>query len=289
MESLASAEQIYSRLRDIKSIATLPQVMTRIMAVVTDGKSSAKDLAKEIRTDQALTSKILKISNSAYYGFYRKIVNIEDAVVVLGFKEIRSLALAVTVYGLFDEGKNVFFNRKYFWRHCVITAVLSEMLSEPYPEQQAQAFTAGLLHDLGRAILDQYFPEEWKVICREVEQRRQHWLPVERELIGTDHGEIGYWVAERWSFPQGLTECMRFHHEPLRAEVSPRLTAIVHLADLLSRRDAQEQAQCEALPQLDPGVYKQVPLSRNKVEALAGNYQTRKAGVEALIGQLTTA
>jgi putative nucleotidyltransferase with HDIG domain len=170
----------------------------------------------------------------------------------------------------------------------VITAVLSEMLAESYPDQQTQAFTAGLLHDLGRAILDQYFPEEWRVICQEVEQRRQHWLPVERELIGTDHGEIGYWMAERWSFPPGLSECMRFHHEPLRAEASPRLTGIVHLADILSRRDNQEQAQCEAFPQLDQGVYRHVPLSKEKVEALAGNYQKRKAGVEALIGQLTT-
>ena len=286
---ITTFEEISNRIRNIKSIATLPHVMTRIMAVVADGRSSAKDLANEVRIDQALTSKILKVANSAYYGFYRKITNIEDAVVVLGFKEIRSLALAITVFGIFDETVNPFFDRKKFWRHCVITAVLAEMLAEPYSEESVQAFTSGLLHDLGRAVLDQFFPQEWKVICDEVQRRKVHWCEVEQELMGATHAEIGYQLGERWSFPPSLTDSIRYHHEPMRAETAPRLTAIVHLADLLSRRDKEQDEQYAVVPPLDQRVYQHVPLSRDRVEAIVQKYGKRRAGIEALVSQIVPA
>jgi len=286
---MLTPNEIQSKLRNVKTISTLPQVMTRVMAVVADDRSSAKDLAKEIRPDQAMTSKILKVSNSAYYGFYRKIANIEDAVVVLGFKEIRSLCLAITVFGLFGESRGTAADRRKLWRHCTITAVLAEMLAEPYPDEYPQAFTAGLLHDLGRAVLDQYFPEVWTAVCEKVNERRVHWLPVERELIGTDHAEIGFWLAEQWAFPPALTECIRFHHEPMRAEVSPRLTALVHLANILSRRDLDPTTPTEIAPPLDERVYQLVPLSKDRVEALFEKFRQRQEGVEVLLNTLAPA
>ena len=102
------------------------------------------------------------------------------------------LGEGVAVLNAEDE----YFDRRSFWRHSVITAVLAEMLAEPYAEEHPQAFTAGLLHDLGRAVLDQFFAEEWKEVCLEAKRRQTHWLPVERELLGTDHAEVGFWLAE---------------------------------------------------------------------------------------------
>jgi len=283
------AEQIRSKLRDIRSISTLPHAMTRIMAVAADESSSARDLSKEVRSDQALASKILKVVNSAYYGFYRKIANVNDAVVILGFKEIRSMCLALTVLDLFNVGENEHFDRREFWRHSVITAVLAEMLAEPYAEEHPQAFTAGLLHDLGRAVLDQFFPEEWKEVCLEVEQRQTYWLPVERELLGTDHAEVGFWLAERWDFPTNLTESIRYHHEPALAEAAPRLTGIIHLADLLSRRDLPEPPPPEMVPPLDQGVYEHVPLSKDRVDQLLKKFEKSREGVQALIDTMVLA
>ena len=286
---LTTPEQIHKKLGDVKSISTLPHVMTRIMAVAADEGSSAKDLSREVRSDQALASKILKVVNSAYYGFYRKIANIDDAVVILGFKEIRSMCLALTVMHLFDGGGNKYFDRRQLWRHSVITAILAEMLAEPYAEEHPQAFTAGLLHDLGRAVLDQYFPELWKQVCEEVVSRQCRWLEVERELLGTDHAEVGSWVAERWDFHPGLTDSIRFHHEPGRAEVAPRLTGIVHLADLLSRRDQPEPSPPEMVPPLDQGVYEHVPLSKDRVDQLVEKFERSREGVQALLDSLVPA
>lgn len=284
-----SAEEIHSKLGDIRGISTLPHVMTRIMAVAADEDSSAKDLAREVRSDQALASKILKVVNSAYYGFYRKIANIDDAVVILGFKEIRSMCLALTVMHLFSEGQNEYFDRRQLWRHSVITALLAEMLAEPYAEEHPQAFTAGLLHDLGRAVLDQFFPEAWKEVCLEVERRQCHWLQVEQDLLGTDHAEVGFWLAERWDFPTSLTESIRFHHEPSRAEVAPRLTGIVHLANLLSRRDLPAPPPPERIPPLDQRVYEHVPLSKDRVDQLVDKFAKNREGVQALLDSILPA
>ena len=280
------AEEIRSRLRDVKGLATLPHVMTRIMAIITDEESSAKELAAEIRNDQALTAKILKIVNSAYYGFYRQISNIDEAVVILGFKEVRSISLAITVFGLFQERKNNYFDRRGFWKHSVITAVLADMLSEAFPQSYPEAFTAGLLHDLGYGVLDQYFPQEWQQICEETEKRQVHKLKVEREILGTDHAEIGFWVAEQWNFPPDLCQGIRYHHEPSRCEVAPQLAGIVHLSDILSRRELEAPPAPEMLPPLDSRVYEQVPVSRTQVDELFKKFAGKRDGVDALVNIL---
>jgi putative nucleotidyltransferase with HDIG domain len=284
----SSAEEIQDRLFEIKALSTLPHVMTRVMAVVADSSSSAKDLAREIRSDQALTSRILKVSNSAYYGFHRKISNIDDAVVVLGFDEIRSLCLAITVLNMFNEDGSTYFDRRLFWRHSVVTAVLSEQLAENYPEEKHQAFAAGLLHDMGRAVLDQYFPELFSKICIEVERRKVHWLQVERDMIGTDHCEIGLWVAERWNFPDSLTEAIGYHHHPAGSEQAPRLVGMIHLADIISRRDLPEPPPGSMLPPLDKKVYDRVALSQERVEQLASSLENRSSGVQDLIDILAS-
>lgn len=288
-QMLLDANQIQKRLRDIKSLSTLPHVMMRVMTVIMSENSSAKDLAAEIRSDQAMTSKILKLANSAYYGFYRKIANIDDAVVLLGFKEIRSLCLAISVFDLFSNAGNDYFDRKQFWRHSMVTAVLAEMLAEPYSEAYSQAFTAGLLHDLGRVVLDQYFPDQWKEVCKAVAERKTHWLAVEQEFLGTHHAEIGFWLTERWDFPPALTESIRYHHEPAKADSASRLTGIVHLADILSRRDLSIPPPQETIPALDPGVYERVPLSRDKLDKLMKRFGERRDGIQSLIDTLAPA
>jgi putative nucleotidyltransferase with HDIG domain len=279
----AKRELIRSRMREIPHLSTLPQVMTRIMAVLNDEDSSAKDLAKEVRADQAMTSKILKVSNSAYYGFYRKISNIEEAIVVLGHQEIRSLSLAITVLSLYNENNEISYDRRQFWRHCVTTAVLADMMAKNHKNIIAQAFTAGLLHDIGRTVLDQFFPDEWKAIYERAREKDVHWMEVEHDLIDTDHAEIGYWLAEQWNFPPVLSEAIRWHHQPGQATESPLLTGIIHLSDILSRRFIPVTI---GKPALDETVYSHVPLSRDGLEALSSRFEEKRAGVEALTNVL---
>lgn len=225
-----SAEQFKKKLMAIKEISTLPQVMIRIMEIITDESSCASDLASEIANDTSLTAKILKMVNSAYYGFYREIVKVSDAVVVLGFNEIRRLSLAISVLDMFGPGNRAE-HRLRLWNHSFGCAALSDIIAKEWGIFDRGAFTAGLLHDIGKAVLDQYFPSMFSAIqaCMREHSLKAH--EAERQLFEFDHADVGYWLSERWNLPVSLSEAIHFHHRPEAAEEAPELATLVHLAD----------------------------------------------------------
>ena len=227
-----SIDNFKKRLAEIKEISTLPHVMMRIMEIITDEQSSAVDLADEIANDTSLTAKILKMVNSAYYGFYREIAEVSDAVVVLGFNEIRRLSLAISVLDLIG-GKSAE-HRVAFWNHSFSCAAMSDILVKERGIAEQGAFTAGLLHDIGKSILDQYFNDMFTAVHDRMRENSLSFYEAERELFGFDHADIGYWLAERWNLPVTLGEAIHYHHQPELATEMPELAQVVHLADKLS-------------------------------------------------------
>ncbi|RJP71553.1 MAG: HDOD domain-containing protein [Candidatus Abyssobacteria bacterium SURF_17] len=218
---------------DIKEISTLPQVMARIMEIITDESSSASDLASEIAKDKSLTAKILKMVNSAYYGFYREIVKVSDAVVVLGFNEIRRLSLAISVLDMFG-GSSQAEHRVRLWNHSLTCAAMSDILVKEWRMGDKGAFTAGLLHDTGKAVLDQYFPSMFSAVqaCMREQSLSAH--EAERMLFGFDHGDIGFWLFDRWSFPITLSKAIQYHHRVEAAQEAADMARLVHVADRLA-------------------------------------------------------
>jgi putative nucleotidyltransferase with HDIG domain len=227
-----SIDNFKKRLADIREVSTLPRVMMRIMEIVTDDNSSAVDLADEIANDTPLTAKILKMVNSAYYGFYREIAEVSDAVVVLGFNEIRRLSLAISVLDL--VGGKIEGHRVAFWNHSFSCAAMSDILARERHMAEQGAFTAGLLHDIGKSILDQYFNEMFTAIQDRMRENSLSFHEAEMELYGFNHADIGYWLAERWNLPVTLGEAIHYHHQPELATETPEMAQVVHLADKLS-------------------------------------------------------
>jgi putative nucleotidyltransferase with HDIG domain len=242
-----SIDNFKKRLADIREISTLPHVMMRIMEIVTDENSSAVDLAAEIAQDTSLTAKILKMVNSAYYGFYREIAEVSDAVVVLGFNEIRRLSLAISVLDKF--GGKTEGHRVAFWNHSFACAAMSDILAKERRMEEQGAFTAGLLHDIGKSILDQYFNDMFVAVQERMLECSLPSHEVERDLYGFDHADVGYWLAERWNLPVTLGEAIRYHHRPESATEMPEMAQLVHLADILSN----EFMELRAGATLEPG------------------------------------
>ena len=227
-----SIEMFKKRLAEIQEISTMPHVMTRIMEIVTNENSSATDLANEISEDRSLTAKILKIVNSAYYGFYREIDKVSDAVVVLGFDEIRRLSLAISVLDMF-RGKHER-HRLIAWNHSFICAAICDILAKERNMQDCGAFTAGLLHDIGKSVLDQYFSDMFAEIQACMYDRSIKAHEAERLLYGFDHADIGYWLSERWNLPPTLSEAIRCHHQGECLEEMPELTRLLYAGNNLS-------------------------------------------------------
>ena len=223
-------------IRGIRYLPTLPTVLSQILALLNDEMSSAQDLEKIITNDQALSSKVLAVANSAYYGFRHQILTVSRAVVALGYEEIRNICLGASLMGFLHPSS--FRNQtaaELLWLHSLTVAEATSVLSETLDKSQREtAFTAGLLHDLGKVVLAAFFPEEVAGLKEFMIREKLGYREAEKAL-DMDHGQIGQALAEHWELPIQLAEVMGFHHDPHVALLDYNLVGMAHVADYLGR------------------------------------------------------
>lgn len=229
----------------ITDLPTLPAMMATITRLMQDPRTSADELGKAVATDPALVSKVLKLVNSAFYGFPGRIKTITQAIVILGFSTIRNVVLTTSVLKLFGPKpgqKNI--DVAYFWEHSLLTGAIAKSLAigkdAPFTEE---TFIAGLLHDMGRMVLSQKLAPELDKVLDYQAKNGCPLLEAEQAVLGLTHGDIGAWLARRWNLPTPFVDVMQYHHNPLEAPVLDArqqkdtgiLIPIVHLADALSK------------------------------------------------------
>lgn len=229
---MRSADEIRHGVQRIKEISTLPQVMRRVMEIVVDERSSAQDLAREIAHDQALTAKVLKIVNSAFYGFYRRISSVNEAVVILGYNEVRSIAMTVSVFDLFGPSAGTKgFDRVRLWEHAIATGTMADIIRQQCCRFEEAAFVAGLLHDLGKVVMDEFFEPEWREVLEQAQRQESPLVEVERQVLGITHADIGHLLSERWNLPQPISQAILYHHREPRLSKSTPLEGLTYLAN----------------------------------------------------------
>lgn len=232
---IARVGNVQEQLEAIDEVATLPPIMARIMTIVADASSNAMDLAAEIAYDQALTSRVLRTVNSSYYGFQHRILTVSEAVVLLGFNEIEKLALAISVVNLFGADRTAVKAMQSLWRHSVACSVAAGVFEHRLLAREVDVHgvhVAGLLHDIGKAVIAQYFPRVISSIELLVAEESMPVCDAEREVLGgLTHCEIGSQLAERWNLPPALVESIALHHAPDTAVVHPSMVYVTHLAD----------------------------------------------------------
>lgn len=224
---------VKERLETIEDVGTLPQVMARILAIVEDDSSTALDLASEISRDQALTMRILRAVNSAYYGFQRQIVTVPEAVVILGFNEVERLALAIAVINTLGMGRENVTALRTMWRHSMACSVAGTVFEQKFASEKPAIrglHVAALVHDIGKAVIAQHFPEVSPTVQHLIEDREMLPLDAEREVLdGYSHAELGAWMADRWGLPKSLVEAIAFHHDPDKAGPDAVLVHATHV------------------------------------------------------------
>ena len=221
----------------IRDLPMLPDIAAQVMASVSDPTSSMTDIQGLIERDPALTAKLLKVANSALFGMRRQIATIQLALVVLGMNEVSSIVTSLSVFTAFcDMPDDELFDRKKFWEHSAGCGGIARILSKRLGlKMEGREFVAGLMHDVGRILMDQYFHEEFVEIIERGQGGTGSIRDAEKEFLGASHDQIGGWLADRWGLPDALIEAVACHHEPTRAEIDRSLTAVVHLSDLLCR------------------------------------------------------
>jgi putative nucleotidyltransferase with HDIG domain len=238
-----SATQVVQKVKDL---AVLPQVVHQIIHLTSNPNASAKDLERLISIDQGMSMRVLNTVNSAYYGFSRKIASIKDAVVLLGFKAVRNLAMTVSMFDLFvgkTDRQNL--RRGKWWRHSIDTALCARLIaSQVAGVSPDEAYTAGLLHDIGKPLLDRYGDAPYEQVEDLVAQGVPE-LAAEQQVYGCDHTAVGRAVSLHWGFPEKLVEAIGCHHaQTPDGFQDASLTAVVALANqvahLLRQADAPD-------------------------------------------------
>ncbi len=197
-------------LSEISELRPLPAVAARAIGLAESDQFSAHELAQAISADQALSSKMLRLANSAYYGFPRRITTVRDAVILLGFRAVRSATLAACVIDTLPGNRKL--DRNAFWQFAVTVGMLAEVLANATGQHDDEAFTAGVLHNIGRLALSQHRPEELE---RARALAAEHGVPVieaERDIFGFTDAELGGGMALMWNFPRELAEAVAQHH-----------------------------------------------------------------------------
>ncbi|MBN1113835.1 MAG: HDOD domain-containing protein [Oligoflexia bacterium] len=196
-------------------LPTLPSIVQELRKKLVDPKASASDISNIVTNDVAISAKILRLVNSAFYGLERKVESIQHAVAYLGFRNIYNLVLNLTVFKVFS-GKlgETGFKWNNFWLHCLATAEASRIIANEvrYKDPDA-AFTAGLLHDLGKLVLGYKFPNEFEYIIQKANASKLSFSQAEAGLIEIDHAEIGFITASYWQLPQIIKAVIKHHHQ----------------------------------------------------------------------------
>jgi putative nucleotidyltransferase with HDIG domain len=202
-----------------------------------DPQASAQTMARILVQDQALVVRVLKVANSAYYGFHREVSDVTEAVVMLGMRTIRNLALCASTYPWLSKPLTGYgLGPNEMWAHSLSVAVGSQVVAERSRLANPDtAFTAGILHDLGKAAVSAWIEGKVHAMARLAELQKGSFTDVERRVLGFDHQDVGAHMAKSWNLPKPLISAMQHHHRPFSSEDSPEIVCCVHIADYLSR------------------------------------------------------
>jgi putative nucleotidyltransferase with HDIG domain len=214
---------------------TLPHIAIKLTKLISDENSTMQDFEKMIKMDPTLVLRILRGANSPYYGLRQKVKSISRAIVVIGFNNLRNMIVTEGLKTLFkDKNSKNAFSRNQLWLHCAAVSICSQMLMERiFGLNGEDAFLCGILHDIGMIVEDQTTPDLFYRACNTFDENPKLITEYEKEIVGTDHCEIGYLLAKDWQLPIEVQEGIQYHHKILEHVSPSSLTGVIQLAEYI--------------------------------------------------------
>lgn len=231
------SKTILKKLDNIDDLPTLPSIAMEVNKMLRDYDTSISKLAQTIEKDQAMVPRILKLVNSAFFGFRSKISSISHAVVLLGFNTVRNAVVSISIIDAFPGDKKFLegFDITKFWNHSVAVAVISRYLAEKTRLQPLDDFfTGGLLHDIGKVVLFQHFQDLFKKVWISARKNNLSFYDAEKKEIPITHAIIGAYLAKKWQLPGSLVDVIRYHHALSKNANDFNMLIIVHAADIIA-------------------------------------------------------
>jgi HD-like signal output (HDOD) protein len=216
----------------VDDLPTIPIVATKVLQLLDDPDVSVEEIADLMLTDQVMTARVMKLLNSPVYRPTQEITSLKRALVYLGLRHVRELALTTSVINAFDCTTGAL-ELNAFWEHSFGVGMVSKIIAQKIGYQDLEkAYISGIIHDLGEVFLSNFLREPFVEVLEYIKAHPVKLVDAERELLGTTHCEIGLCMARKWNFPDSYCEVIAYHHNPSEATVDPILCAIVNISDL---------------------------------------------------------
>ena len=238
--------EIRNIIMNTSTLPTLPGIITKLNALSENDKTSVREMARLVSSDQVLSARILKLANSPSYGFYR-ISNISNAMILLGVNVVKSLALSSSIFEIMEK------NSIGLWEHSLGAGVAANVIARKLKLPECEEIsTAALLHDIGKVIIRINFGDEYQALLNMIEKKEITMREAERETLGMDHAEVGAWLARSWNLPEKLVEPIAYHHNMGESPSHGIKTGVVHFADILIKASGFGFSGDELVPLIHP-------------------------------------
>lgn len=269
---------------ETSTVYSLPLFYERLNEAINHPRSSIDDIAKIITEDQGLTARLLRLANSPMFGCYAKVDTITKAATIIGTQQLRDMALAASVMGVFKGIPEELLNMTSFWRHSIACGIIARSLAVYRRELNVERlFVAGMLHDLGQVVLAAARPEVSLELLVTQRDTGRFYLELERELLGFDHAELGGALLKKWKIPVSIGEPVAYHHYPESAEQFRLETSLVHLADIICHAMELGQAAEWGVPPLDELAWERLGVSAHMLGTVLKQSESQIAETFAIL------
>lgn len=280
-----SVEDIISQ---VGSLPPLPDTALKLMSVMNDPRSSMDDIVEAVKYDEAVTGEVLKLCNSAFFGLSRKVASLNDALLSLRTVKVLQLVMSVHTNSILSREQSGYgLQPGVLWKHSVAVALASSLFAQRLRLPNVNlVFTAGLLHDIGKVILNEYVANEFAEIVRRVTDEGASFAEAEQQVLGFSHEEVGAMIAEEWQLPDAIVRCIRFHHTPGLLDPPDILVDTVYLANcvcLLLSIGLGEDGLCY---RADPAVMERHELREQDLEEVGARMMIELQRVEQLFSDV---
>jgi putative nucleotidyltransferase with HDIG domain len=262
------AAELRRLVEKIQSLPTLPGIVTRITHMLDNPETTANAVGREIESDQVLSAKVLKLVNSGFYGFSQPIATIPHAMVLLGFNVVKTLVLSTSVLDMMSQ------SMAGLWQHSLACArtcgIVARHLDMDDPEEIS---VAGLLHDLGKVVMEAHLKEEFEKVLSQVRDRNALFYEAEQEVMGVTHANIGAWLLQKWKLPGQIVDPIMHHHDfhPVRAHADR--TAVIHLSDILVRAEGYGSGGDNRIPVVSEEALTKLDLTADDIRDIMDTMQ----------------
>ena len=250
-------------------LVSLPHVCIRVNLMVDDPSFSNNDIGDVISQDASLTVRLLKVANSAFFGFQSKIETVSRAVTVIGTHQLRDLVLAVSAVRTFTNIPIDLANMASFWRHSMFCGIVARLIAQKCNVLHTERlFVSGLLHDIGQLIIFHKLPELSRKMLRQVDLTDEELQTIEKHFLGFNHGDVGAELMKIWQLPPSLCNAVKYHHNPGKAESDDLEASIIHLANAITHIAELEHMRDISIQRIDPYAWQRTKLSEDIIDGI---------------------